>query len=128
MDGGALFRVCTDARTKVLTEMSEILLHRNKFGSYAYNDANTLLTQIERLLGQQLFEKSSDGIKGLASNNSNALNEYKSTINIKKRDLLAVSRAAADLISNDASTVEPEITTNSNTQDEANRQIVFRLT
>ena len=46
MDGGALFRVRTEARTRVLTEMSEICLHKNKVGGYAYNDANTLLTQI----------------------------------------------------------------------------------
>ena len=47
MDGGALFRVGTEARTRVLTEMSEIHLHKNKAGGYAYNDANALLTQIE---------------------------------------------------------------------------------
>ena len=107
MDGGALFRVCTEARTRVLTEMSEILLHRNKFGSYAYNDANTLLTQIEQVIERQLFEDSSDGMKGLARENSNTLNDYKSTINIKNRDVLAESRAASNLISTNASTVEP---------------------
>ena len=46
MDGGALFRVHREARTRVLTEMSEIRLHKNEVGGYAYNDANTLLTQI----------------------------------------------------------------------------------
>ena len=50
MDGGALFRVCTEARTRVLTEMSEIRLHKNEVVGYAYNDANTLLTQIKRVL------------------------------------------------------------------------------
>ena len=50
MDGGALFRVRTEARTRVLAEMSKIRLHKKKVGSYAYNDANTLLTHIERVL------------------------------------------------------------------------------
>ena len=35
MDGGALFRVRTETRTRVLTEISEIRLHKNKVGSYA---------------------------------------------------------------------------------------------
>ena len=128
MDGGALFRVRTEARTRVLTEMLEIRLQKNEVGDYEYNDANTLLTQIERFLERQLFKDSSDGMKGLASNISNALNEYKSKFNIKKRDVLAASRGAADLVSTDGITVEPKITNNSNAQDKADRQNVFRLT
>ena len=56
MDGGALFRVRTEARTRVLTEMSEIRLHKNEVGVYAYNCANTLLTQIEQILEHQLYK------------------------------------------------------------------------
>ena len=55
MDGGALFRIRTKARTRVLTEMSEICLHNNGVGGYAYNDANTIITQIERLLERHFF-------------------------------------------------------------------------
>ena len=44
MDGGTLLRVCTEARARVLTEMSEIRLHKNKVGGYTYNDVNTLIT------------------------------------------------------------------------------------
>ena len=66
-------------------------------------------------------------MKGLASNRRNALNEYKSTINIKKRDVLAASKAAADIRSTDNVTVKPEIITNRNAQDEADRKNVFRL-
>ena len=46
MDGGALFRVYTEARTRVLMDMLEIRLHKNKVGGYAYNDTHTLLTQL----------------------------------------------------------------------------------
>ena len=52
MDGSALFRVPTEAKTRVLMEMSEICLHKNEVGGYAYNDANTLITHIERVLEQ----------------------------------------------------------------------------
>ena len=106
MDNGALFRVRTEARTRVLTEMSEIRLHKKKVGGYAYNDANTLLTQIERVLERHLYEDSADGMKGLASDISNALNEYRSIIHIKKGDVLAASRAATDCVSTDNSTLE----------------------
>ena len=66
-------------------------------------------------------------MKGLTSNNSNALNNYKSTINTKNRDVLAASKAATNLISTDAVTAEPEITTNRDAQDKTDRQNVFRL-
>ena len=66
-------------------------------------------------------------MKALASNISNMLNEYKSTINIKKRDKLSTSRVAADLVSTKDSTVKPEITNSSNDHDESDRQNIFRL-
>ena len=50
MVGGALLCVHTKARTRVLTEMSEIRLHKNEIGGYAYNDANTLITKTKRIL------------------------------------------------------------------------------
>ena len=97
--------------------MLEIRLHKKKVGGYAYNDANMLLTQIERVLECQLFEDSSNEMKGLVSNISNTLNKYKSTINIKKRDVPPSSRAAADVVSTDDSTV----TKNSDTQDKTDK-------
>ena len=78
-----------------------------------------LLTQIERVLERQLYEDSADGTKGLASDISNTLNEYRSTVHTKKRDVLAASRADADLVSTDKSNVEQEITNNSDAQDKA---------
>ena len=55
MDGGALFCVRTEAKTRVLTEMSEIRLHKNEVGGYAYNDANTLIAQIKSVFERKLF-------------------------------------------------------------------------
>ena len=91
IDSGALFRVHVEARTRVLTERSEICLHKNEVGGCAYNDANTLITQIERVLERQLFKDSADRIKVLASVVGNELNDYKLTVHIKKRDVLAAS-------------------------------------
>ena len=113
MDGSTLFRVRTEARTRVLTEMSEIRLHKNEFGGYAYNDANTIITQIDRVLERHLFDDSADRMKGLASVVGNALNDYKLTVHIKKRDMLVALRVAAELDIIEDSTVEPEINTNS---------------
>ena len=107
--------------------MSEIYLHKKKVESYAYNDANTLLTHIERVLQRYLYEDSADQMKGLARNINNAPNKYKSTIHINKRDVLATSRAAAEHASTDKSTVKPEISNNSDAQDKADQQNVFRL-
>ena len=67
MGGGALFRVRTEARTRILTKMLEIRLYKNEVSRYAYNDANTLLTQIDRILERQIFKDSANGMKGLAS-------------------------------------------------------------
>ena len=75
MDGGALFRVRTEARTRVLTEMSEICLHNNEVRGYTYNYSNTILMQIDRFLERKLYEDSSDRMKGLTSNVSNTLNK-----------------------------------------------------
>ena len=66
-------------------------------------------------------------MKGLTSDVSNALNEYKSTIHIKKRDVLEASGAAAKHASTDDSTVDPDIANNSDAQDEADRQNFFVL-
>ena len=48
-------------------------------------------------------------MKGLESNVSNMLNEYKSTIHIKKRDVLTASRVSAESASTNDSTVKPDI-------------------
>ena len=66
-------------------------------------------------------------MKGLARNVSNAINKYKSTIHIKKRDVLVASRAAANCASTNNITVKPEIVNNSDAQDKYDWQNVLRL-
>ena len=120
MYGGMLFRFRTEAKNRVLTEMSEIRLHKNKVGGYAYDNVNMLITQIDRVLERQLFKDSADGMKVLASDVGNTLNNYKSTFHIKKRDVLAASRAAAKRASTDDSTAVTEINNNSDAQHKVN--------
>ena len=67
-------------------------------------------------------------MKGLASAVGNALNAYKSMVHIKKRDVITASRAAAERASIEDSTFKLDINTNSDAQDEADSQNVFRLT
>ena len=67
-------------------------------------------------------------MKGLVSAVGNALNAYKSTVHIKKRDVLAAPRSSSEQASTKDSTVEPEINKNTNAQDEADRHNVFGLT
>ena len=66
-------------------------------------------------------------MKVLASNTSNKLNNYKSAINIKKKDMLAASRAAVDIVSTNNSTVDPEIANSNDAHDKADRHNVFQL-
>ena len=66
-------------------------------------------------------------MKGLASAFGNMLNEYKSTVHINKRDVIAALRSAAERSSIKDSTVESEINAKSDAQDEGDRQKIFRL-
>ena len=88
---------------------------------------NALIIQIERVLERQLFKDSANGMKVLVSAVINVLNAYKSTVHVKKRDVLAASRSAAEQASTEDSTVKPEINKNIDAQDEADLQNVFRL-
>ena len=73
MDGSALFRVQTDARDRVKTEIGQLELPKDDVGGYEYNTAVTLIKQIDRILKQQLFEDFTDGMVGLGSKNINTL-------------------------------------------------------
>ena len=64
-------------------------------------------------------------MKGLVSAVGNALNNYKVTVHIKKRDVLAASIAAAGRAIIKDSIVKPEINTNSDVEDKADHQKVF---
>ena len=74
-----------------------------------------------------MFEDSANRMKGLGSDVGNALIEYKLTVHIKKRDVLAALIAASKRASTDERTVKSEIDNNIDVQDKAAQQNVFRL-
>ena len=87
MEGGALFKVWSEAKERVLAAFVVINILKNEVDGYAYNDANTLVTEIKCILAEQLFEDSTDGMKGLLSTATKTLTEYKATISIKRKDV-----------------------------------------
>ena len=52
LDGGALFRVRSDAQARVKAQMQEISINKNDVGRYEYNTAVTLIKQFNRVLEQ----------------------------------------------------------------------------
>ena len=94
MEGGALFKARLEAKERVQAAFAVIDIHKNEFGGYAYNDDNTLATEIERVLAteiervlaEELFEDSMDKMTGLLSTAKNTLMEYKVTSSIKCKD------------------------------------------
>ena len=73
-----------------------------------------------------MFEYCANGMKVLASDVDITLDKYKSTVHIRKRDVLIALRAAAERASTNDITVEPDIDNNSNAQDENDWHNVFR--
>ena len=84
-DGGALFRIQSDAQARVKAQMQEISINKNDVGGYEYNAAVTLIKQINHVLEQQLLEESDDGMVGLGSETPNTLTNYKSNAAINNR-------------------------------------------
>ena len=126
-DSGSFLRVQSDAQARKKAQMQEILIHKNDVGGYTYNAAVTLIKQINRVLEQQLFEESVDGMVGLGSTKPNTLTGYQSNVAIPKSNVKKQSIVEAKAASSTDNIVAPEITTNANAQDEADRQNTARL-
>ena len=107
--------------------MQYISINKNSVGGYEYNAAVTLIKQVSRVLEQQLFEDSYDGMVGLGNKTPNTLTSYKSNVAIKKSDVKRQLIAEAQAVSSTSNIVAPEITTNANAKDEADRQNTARL-
>ena len=107
--------------------MQELLITKNDIGGYEYNSAVTLIKQINRVLEQQLFEESDDGMVGLGSENTNTLANYNSNVTIKKSDVKRQSIAEAHASSSTINIVAPKITMNVNAQDKADRKNTTQL-
>ena len=94
MEGGALFKARSEAKERVRAAFAAIDIHKHEGGGYAYNNGNTLTTEIERVLAteiervlaEQLCKDSTDGMTGLLSTAKHTLTEYKVTNSIKRKD------------------------------------------
>ena len=126
-DGGALFRVRSDAQARVKAQMRELLITNNHVRGYKYNAAVKLIKQINRVLEHQLSKELVDGMVGLGSKTQNTLANFKSNVAIKNSDVKRQSIAEAEAASSTINIVAPEITKNANAQDKADRQNTARL-
>ena len=107
--------------------MQEFLITNNDVGGYKYNAAVTFIKQINRVLEQQLFEELADGMVGLGSKTPNMLINYKSNVTTNKSDVKRQSISEVQAASSKINIVAPDITTNANAQDEADRQNIARI-
>ena len=122
-----MFRVRSDAQAHVKAQTQEIFINKNDVGSYEYNTVVTLIKQINRVLEQQLFEESANGMVRLGSETPNTLTSYKSNVAIKKSDVKRQSIAEAQAARLTGNIVAPEITTNADAQDKVDRKNTVRL-
>ena len=122
-----LFRLRTDTKARVLAQMLAIPVSKNSAGGYAFTDAELLRQNITRILSEQIYEFSTDGMTGLANETDNTLNGYKSNIMVTKKQVLKEAAATAKAASTTSETVEPEFTTNSDAHDEAILRNSYRL-
>ena len=79
------------------------------------------ITQVEWVLEWKIFKDSGNGMKGPASANPNALTKMKYKVRVKRADILRYSREAATQAITINAPVDSKITTNTDTQDEADR-------
>ena len=94
-DGGSLFRVHIDSQARVEAQMQELSIMNNDVDGYECNAAVILLKQINRVLEQQLFKESADGMVRIGSKSPNTLTRYKFNVAIKKSDVKKQSIAKA---------------------------------
>ena len=98
------------------------MINKNDVKDYDYNATFTLIKQINRVLKQQLFRESDDGMVGLGSETPNTLTNYKSNVVTKNSNVKRQSIAEAQATSSKINIVAPKITTNADAQDKADRQ------
>ena len=130
LEGGALFRVQSDAQARMKAQMQELSITKNNVGGYKYNAAVTFIKQINRVLKHQLFEESADGMVGLGSETPNTLTNFKSNIaiKIKKSNVTRLFISEVQAASSKINIVAPEITTNTDAQDEGDRKNTAQIT
>ena len=135
MEGGAALGVRYEARDRVLKECADLALPKNDVGGYAFNDAINLIQELERILTEQMYEDSKDGMLGLKDEASNTINSGMANIHTKRKDVIAAAKKEAEKQTKinkeegDTTTVvTPEFTASgTEAQDEADRLNSYRM-
>ena len=117
MDNSALFSVRTDAAEQIKLAMEQLELPKDDVGGDRYNHAVTLVENIEGVIEDQYFENATDGMKGLLSDTSNELTDFKANVAISAAEVKAALIAAAALISTTGFVAVPHIWTPKDAQD-----------
>ena len=99
-------------------------LPKDSMGGYRYNHAVTFIEHIKDVLEDKHCEVAVNGMKGLISAVVNELAGFKANTTTTRAEVKKMLLEVAALIS---STTAAEITSYEGTQEEANRQNIFRL-
>ena len=124
----AVFTLRSKTKTNVQEDVENLALTKNASGSYTHEDAQIFRDEIKTILARQYFhaEDGTNGMEGLLADGRTAENELtrmKSTDMTTRLKVLAASRAAATA----AGATKPDIESNSDAQDEADRQNMYLL-
>ena len=99
-------------------------LTKDSMGGYRYNHAVTSIEHIRDVLEVKYYDAAANGMKGLISAVDNELAGFKANTTTTRAEVKNMLLEVAALIS---STTAAEITSYEGTQEEANRQNIFRL-
>ena len=129
----AIFKVRNQTKKDVQADIEGLSLSKNEGGSYTHEDAQVFINEIRAILAKQFFNAGdgTNGMENLLANHAtaaNALTERVSTETTTRQMVLAASKAeaaAAPMVEGVA--VTPDIETNADAQDEADRKNMFLL-
>ena len=128
----AIFKVRTQTKKDVQSDVEGLTLSKNEGGSYTHEDAQVFQNEVRAILTNQFYnaDDGSNGMENLLANPNtaaNGLTGMRSSATATRQAILAKSRAVAAAASTTDTTVAPDIDTNADAQDEADRQNMFLL-
>ena len=128
----AIFKVRTQTKKDVQSNVEGLALSKNDGGSYTHEDAQVFQNEVRAILAKQFYNANdgSNGMENLLANPdtaANGLTGMRSSATATRQVILAKSRAVATAASTANNVVTPDIDTNPDAQDEADRQNMFLL-
>ncbi len=123
------FCVHGEVLEQVRLTVSKLVLPKTESGGYTHDDVRIFERQVERVLNGQFYaaEDGERGMKSLLSGMSNALTKIKSNKTASRASVLLKSKRAAEAKSTVENPAAPDITSNNDAREEADRQNMFIL-